>query len=52
METIYNKLVRDNIPDICREDGEEPFTKVLTDKEYWKYLLKKRPRRIKRSRNC
>lgn len=41
MEKVYNKLVRDNIPDICRADGEEPFTRVLTDEEYWEYLLKK-----------
>ncbi len=41
MEVIYNKLVRDNIPDICRSNGEEPFISVLNDEEYWKYLLKK-----------
>jgi len=41
MEKVYNKLVRDNIPDICRANGEEPFTRVLTDEEYWEYLLKK-----------
>lgn len=41
MEKIYNKLVRDNIPDICRSNGEEPFTRVLTDEEFWKYLLEK-----------
>lgn len=41
MEKIYNKLVRDNIPDICRANGEEPFVRILNDEEYWKYLLKK-----------
>ncbi len=41
MEKVYDKLVRDNIPDICKADGEEPVTRVLSDKEYWKYLLKK-----------
>lgn len=41
MEKVYNKLVRDKIPDICRANGEEPFTRVLTDEEYWEYLLKK-----------
>lgn len=38
---VYNKLVRDNIPEICKANGEEPFTRVLTDDEYWEYLLKK-----------
>lgn len=40
-EKVYDKLVRDNIPDICRANGEEPFTRVLNDEEYWEYLLKK-----------
>lgn len=38
---VYNKLVRDNIPDVIKANGEEPFTRVLTDEEYWKYLLEK-----------
>lgn len=42
-----NKLVRDNIPDICRSNGEEPFTRVLNDEEYWKYLLKKDQEELK-----
>ena len=29
MEKVYDKLVRDNIPDICRANGEEPFVRVL-----------------------
>lgn len=37
----YDKLVRDNIPQIIKSNGEKPFTRVLSDKEYWKYLLKK-----------
>ncbi len=41
MEKIYDKLVRDNIPDICRANGEEPFIHTLNDEEYWEYLLKK-----------
>ncbi len=42
MEKVYyNKLVRDKIPDICRANGEEPFTRVLNPEEYWEYLLKK-----------
>lgn len=41
MEKIYDKLVRDNIPDIIKADGEEPITRILNDEEYWDYLLKK-----------
>lgn len=41
MEKVYDKLVRDKIPDICRANGEEPYTRVLNDEEYWEYLLKK-----------
>lgn len=41
MEIIYNKLVRDNIADIIRADGEEPFTRILNDEEYREYLFKK-----------
>ncbi len=41
MEEIYDKLVRDNIADIIRSNGEEPITRILNDDEYWEYLLKK-----------
>lgn len=41
MEKVYNKLVRDNIPEIIKNNGAEPFTRVLSEKEYWEYLLKK-----------
>lgn len=41
MEKVYDKLVRDNIPDIIKKNGEEPVIRVLSDEEYWKYLLKK-----------
>lgn len=41
MERIYNKLVRDNIPEIIRGNGEEPVCHVLNDNDYWDALLKK-----------
>ena len=41
MEKIYNKLVRDNIPEIIRGNGEEPICRVLSDTEYWNVLLRK-----------
>lgn len=31
---IYNKLVRDFIPDIIRKSGKKPITSTLTDDEY------------------
>ncbi len=41
MEIVYNKLVRDNIPDIIKNNKEIPFTKVLDDDEYKTELDKK-----------
>ncbi|MEI3530460.1 MAG: nucleoside triphosphate pyrophosphohydrolase [Bacilli bacterium] len=41
MEKIYNKLVRDNIPDIIKKDGETPVIRILSDDEYKKELYKK-----------
>ena len=41
MEKIYNKLVRDNIPDIIKKNGGEPFIKILSDEEYKNELEKK-----------
>lgn len=37
----YKKLVRDNIPDIIKENGEEPVYRVLSDKEFLVELKKK-----------
>ena len=31
---LYNKLVRDRIPEICRANGSEPCTRILSDEEY------------------
>ena len=38
MEKIYNKLVRDNIPDIIKNNGEIPITKTLDQNDYKKEL--------------
>ncbi len=37
----YNKLVRGNIPDIIRANGEVPITRILGNEEYETELLKK-----------
>lgn len=41
MEKVYNKLVRDNIPNIIRNNGNEPVTRILNDEEYKIELEKK-----------
>ncbi|MBU4347679.1 nucleoside triphosphate pyrophosphohydrolase [Patescibacteria group bacterium] len=41
MEKIYNKLVRDNIPEIIKQDKAEPQTRILEQEEYLKELFKK-----------
>ena len=38
---VYNKLVRDNIPDIILKDNELPSTRILSDEEYIKELDRK-----------
>ena len=35
---VYNKLVRDNIPEIMIENGATPVTRILTDEEYLKIV--------------
>ena len=37
----YGKLVRDNIPDIIKQNGEEPITRILSKEEYKSELEKK-----------
>lgn len=41
MERVYNKLVRDKIPNIIEEKGETPVIKVLDENDYKKELEKK-----------
>lgn len=38
---VYNKLVRDDIPEIMIDNGAKPITRILTDEEYIKELNKK-----------
>lgn len=38
MEKVYNKLVRDKIPQIIKDDNRKPITRVLSDEEYKKAL--------------
>ena len=37
----YNKLVRDRIPEIIRNNGEDPEVRILSDEEYKVELEKK-----------
>ena len=41
MEKIYNKLVRDNIPEIIENNGEVPIIRILSYEEYKIELEKK-----------
>ncbi|MBQ4870160.1 nucleoside triphosphate pyrophosphohydrolase [Priestia megaterium] len=44
---IYNKLVRDRIPEIIQELGEECLVEVLTEHDYLKELQKKGEEELK-----
>ncbi|MCI2111129.1 MAG: nucleoside triphosphate pyrophosphohydrolase [Bacilli bacterium] len=37
----YNKLVRDNIPEIIAKDGKVCHTRILSDEEFKKYAFAK-----------
>ena len=41
MERIYNKIVRDKIPNIIKEKGETPVVRILDKFEYKNELEKK-----------
>ena len=41
MEKIYNKLVRDKIPEIIKSNGEKPKISILDDARYKEELEKK-----------
>ena len=38
---MYNKLVRDNIPNIIEQKGQKPITRILSEEEYLLELNKK-----------
>lgn len=48
MERIYNKLIRDNIPQIIEDKGETPIIRTLDDVEYKKELEKNYMKNIKK----
>lgn len=41
MEQLFNKLVRDKIPDIIESNGEKPIIRILDNNEYKIELEKK-----------
>lgn len=41
MKRVYNKLVRDNIPEIIRNNNETPIIKTLSNDEYLRELKSK-----------
>ena len=41
MEKVFNKLVRDNIPNIIKNNGEEVVYRELSNEEYMIELLNK-----------
>lgn len=41
MKRVYNKLVRDNIPEIIRNNNETPIAKTLSNEEYLRALKAK-----------
>jgi len=44
---VYNKLVRDKIPEIMMQNGAKPITRVLTDEEYLASLNQKLQEELK-----
>jgi predicted house-cleaning noncanonical NTP pyrophosphatase (MazG superfamily) len=40
-KVVYNKLVRDRVPEIIRASGKEPKTRILNKEEYLEALIEK-----------
>lgn len=38
---VYNKLVRDKIPEVIQASGGHPVTRILDDREFYRELLSK-----------
>jgi predicted house-cleaning noncanonical NTP pyrophosphatase (MazG superfamily) len=54
MKKVFNKLVRDKIPEVIKDDGYTPAVKKLSVAEYKKALLEKlieEAQEIKKSKN-
>ena len=51
-EIIYDKLVRDNIPDIIKKDNATPIYRELYGDEYLDYLLEKDEEELEEVRNA
>ncbi len=47
---VYNKLVRDRIPEIIEKTGKTCRARILNEKEYIEEIRKKNTRRISRVR--
>lgn len=41
MKRVYNKLVRDNIPQLIEQSGREYTSRIMSEKEYYEALLNK-----------
>lgn len=47
MKKIYNKLVRDKIPEIIEKNGEKCIVETLSEEEYEKMLISKLDEELK-----
>lgn len=48
---LYNKLVRDKIPQIIRDQGEIPYTRILDEREYTLALEQKLDEEVREYHN-